>query len=286
MNYDKKNQYKAFVIAILIHLILLGFIVMEFHSNFTPAQLNAGQQIPVIQAHAVLSPPAPQPPTIQQPPAVQPPPAEEAPPPPPPVVSKPKEVAFKSQKAPPPPKPEPKPAPMPAPKPVTPPPAKPDAKPAPKPAPKPPAPKPLTADEKMKLLAQKLQAQARQSLQQQAQTEQQALDQQMAQARQTQSIVDKYKALILQQVGQHWIVPEVNSNISCRLLITLAPGGTVLDVKLVESSGNDALDRSAIQAVYKASPLPVPEDSNAFNAMRQLDMLVRPESAVSKVVTN
>lgn len=283
MNNEKKNQYKAFVIAILIHLVLVGFIVMEFHTNFTPAQLNAGQQIPIIQAHAVLSPPTAQPPAVQPPT----PPAEQAPPPPPapPVVSKPKEVAFQSKQAPPPPKP--KTVTPPAPKPVTPPaPPKPETKPAPKPAPKAPAPKPLTAEEKMKLLSQKLQAQARQSLQQQAQTEQQALDQQMAQARQTQSIVDKYKALILQQVGQHWIVPEVNSDISCRLLITLAPGGTVLDVKLVESSGNDALDRSAIQAVYKASPLPVPQDSSAFNAMRQLDMLVRPESAVSKVITN
>ncbi|MBX9706264.1 MAG: cell envelope integrity protein TolA [Gammaproteobacteria bacterium] len=271
MNNEKKNHYKAFVIAILIHLLLLGFIVMEFHTRFTPAQLNAGQQIPIVQAYAVLSPPPEQPPAVQPP---TPPAEEQPPPPPPPVVSKPKEVAFKSKQAPPPPKP--------LPKPVTPP---PPPKTEPKPAPKP-APKPLTADQKMKLLAQKLQAQARQSLQQQAQSEQKNLDQQMAQARQTQSIVDKYKALILQQVGQHWIVPEVNQDISCRLLITLAPGGTVLDVKLVESSGNDALDRSAIQAVYKSSPLPVPQDSSAFNAMRQLDMLVRPESAVSKVVTN
>jgi hypothetical protein len=35
------------------------------------------------------------------------------------------------------------------------------------------------------------------------------------------------------------------------------PDGTVIDVKIESSSGNEMFDRTALGAVYKASPLPV-----------------------------
>lgn len=278
MPAEPKNYYKFFLLAVCLHLGLIGFIVLNFNFSFTPAQLNAGQEIKVIQAHTVMD-------TTQTPAQVQPMPPippkidKSEPKPEPKVETKQpsklvvkKQVAFKSKKT-----VAEKPKIKPAPK-VEKNPSKQATKVAPKPAAKP---EPTQA-ERMAALAKKLQDQTRKNLQNQVKGEQQKLDQDLAQAQQTQGIVDKYKALILQQVGQNWIVPEVNKNISCRLAITLAPGGTVLDVKLVKSSGNAALDRSAIQAVYKASPLPVPKDTAAFNAMRELDMIVRPESAISK----
>lgn len=95
----------------------------------------------------------------------------------------------------------------------------------------------------------------------------------------TEGEIDKYKALILQQIQQNWIMPQNVQNLSCVLQVELAPGGMVLNVKLVKSSGNDALDRSAIAAVNKASPLPVPKDSAAFAAFRNFTLTVKPDGS-------
>lgn len=92
-------------------------------------------------------------------------------------------------------------------------------------------------------------------------------------------IVDKYKALILGAIGRQWILPDqVNSELSSRFKIRLAPNGGVLDVSLTRSSGDPILDRSAQAAIYKASPLPVPDDPAAFNLFREITLTVRPEN--------
>ena len=94
-------------------------------------------------------------------------------------------------------------------------------------------------------------------------------------------VVDKYKALILQTISQHWIVPtNADKKLTAELLIRLAPGGLVLDVQLIKSSGDAALDRSARAAVFNASPLPVPTDSDAFTAFRQFVLKVKPENVL------
>lgn len=92
------------------------------------------------------------------------------------------------------------------------------------------------------------------------------------------SEIDKYRQLITQSIGQNWIVPDnVDKHLSCELIIRVAPGGAVLSVTLAKSSGNPTLDRSAQTAVMKASPLPVPSDSELFNKFRELSLTVRPE---------
>lgn len=94
--------------------------------------------------------------------------------------------------------------------------------------------------------------------------------------------VNKYKALILQAISRRWLVPPgVNKELTSVLLITLAPGGTVLDVQITKSSGDLALDRSARDAVFKASPLPVPEESDAFDQLRQIVLKVKPKDILS-----
>jgi colicin import membrane protein len=52
--------------------------------------------------------------------------------------------------------------------------------------------------------------------------------------------------------------------------LRLEPGGQVIpgSVKVVQSSGHGAFDQSVISAVYKASPLPVP-DGNEFDELFQ-----------------
>jgi TonB family protein len=91
--------------------------------------------------------------------------------------------------------------------------------------------------------------------------------------------VDKFKGLILQSISQHWIVPgNPDKKLSAKLLIRLAPGGMVLAVDIIKSSGDEALDRSARTAVFQASPLPVPTDAESFEPFRQFELKVKPEN--------
>lgn len=99
---------------------------------------------------------------------------------------------------------------------------------------------------------------------------------------QSKGVVDKYKALILQSISQHWLVPSgVDKRRSAELLIRVAPGGTVLDVQLTKSSGDEALDSSARAAVLKSSPLPVPTDAEEFESFRQFVLKVKPENVLA-----
>jgi colicin import membrane protein len=119
------------------------------------------------------------------------------------------------------------------------------------------------------------------SLQQQMLTEVKNISN--ARNQQMQGVVDKYKALILQAIGQHWVVPPtIDKRLFAELLIRLAPGGVVLDVQLVKSSGDPTLDRSAKTAVFKSSPLPVPEDSQGFDQFRQFVLRVKPENILAQ----
>lgn len=135
---------------------------------------------------------------------------------------------------------------------------------------------------KQRQLTKQIQIDQQKLLQQQLAQEQQQLSQAAASAARDkawQTEIDKYKALIVQAIGQNWIVPEgTDKNLSCQLLIQVAPGGAVLNVQIAQSSGNDGLDTSAINAVYKASPLPVPADPQLFDKFRQLRLTVRPEN--------
>jgi colicin import membrane protein len=100
-------------------------------------------------------------------------------------------------------------------------------------------------------------------------------------SRQSQGVVDKYKALIIQAIGEHWLVPlQANKTLTSELMIRLAPDGRVLDVTIKRSSGDPALDSSARAAVLKSSPLPVPEGADEFEPFRQFVLKVKPENIV------
>jgi colicin import membrane protein len=59
--------------------------------------------------------------------------------------------------------------------------------------------------------------------------------------------------------------------------VRLVAGGEVLQATVVQSSGNAAFDRSVENAVYKASPLPIPDDKALFDYFRELEFKFRPE---------
>lgn len=100
-------------------------------------------------------------------------------------------------------------------------------------------------------------------------------------SRQSQGVIDKYKALIIQSIGEHWLVPlQADKSLTSELLIRLGPDGNVLDVKITKSSGDPSLDSSARAAVLKASPLPVPPSAEEFEPFRQFVLKVKPENIV------
>lgn len=90
--------------------------------------------------------------------------------------------------------------------------------------------------------------------------------------------IDKYKALIRQAISAHWFLPaNTNKNLYAVLLVRVVPGGAVLDVQIVKSSGSSAFDRSIITAVYNTSPLPVPSKPEEFEAFKQFYLGAKPE---------
>lgn len=116
-----------------------------------------------------------------------------------------------------------------------------------------------------------------QSLQEQLAAEEKAR-QQAAQTARTASEVDKYRALIRQRVSRSWNRPlGVVKGLKCVVSVRLAPGGEVLSANVVRSSGNTTFDRSVENAVYKAAPLPLPEDPTLFNNFREIEFLFNPE---------
>ncbi len=91
--------------------------------------------------------------------------------------------------------------------------------------------------------------------------------------------VQSYQSAIQQHVARFWSrPPSARNDMQVTLQIQLVPGGDVIDVVVIESSGNGAFDRSAVNAVQKAGRLPVPDDPRLFDkSFRRFKMRFRPE---------
>ena len=61
------------------------------------------------------------------------------------------------------------------------------------------------------------------------------------------------------------------------LRIKLYPGGGVMDATVIKSSGNEIFDRSAINAVLRADPLPVPKNPAIFAKFKSFKLIFKPE---------
>jgi colicin import membrane protein len=95
--------------------------------------------------------------------------------------------------------------------------------------------------------------------------------------------IDRFKGLLIAAISHRWIMPEnLKKGLECHLKVRLAPGGVVLSVKLIQSSGEPTLDHSAESAIYKASPLPVPKAANLFGEFREFNLVVRPEGILAE----
>ncbi len=74
----------------------------------------------------------------------------------------------------------------------------------------------------------------------------------------TNSIIDKYSALIKQKMEKNWRLPADTRNLVCTTKIKLLPDGSVFDVKIIKSSGSRSFDGSVVDALYNAGTFPLP----------------------------
>lgn len=88
-----------------------------------------------------------------------------------------------------------------------------------------------------------------------------------------------YVAQIQREIIQNWSrPPSARNGMQTILRVHLVPTGEVIDVKVEESSGNDAFDRSAILAVRKSERFVVPGDALRFERdFRVFTVLFRPD---------
>ena len=63
--------------------------------------------------------------------------------------------------------------------------------------------------------------------------------------------------------------------------VRLTANGEVVSAQLTRSSGDSVFDRSVVNAVYKASPLPIPRERVVNEKFRELNLKFNPEDLIS-----
>jgi len=129
--------------------------------------------------------------------------------------------------------------------------------------------------------------QEREQAERRRQEQQQRLDQALAdedefmQASQAEAAAQSYVAAIERRIADNWSrPPSARRGMQSVLEIQLVPTGRVVDVRVVESSGNAAFDRSAEQAVRRVDQFDVVRDmsSEVFERhFRRLRLVFNPE---------
>ncbi|MEE4250274.1 MAG: cell envelope integrity protein TolA [Alcanivoracaceae bacterium] len=233
----------ALAIALTLHLLIVGAVTFTWSSEPT---INLIRPVPPHVMAVVMEKPA----------------AKPAPKPAAKPVAKPKPKPKPVAKPEPKPKPVAKPAPKPEPKPVT------KPQPAPEPATKP-APS-FTAPKLDELLASE-----------DREIDSAAAEQQALAAREA-TETETYAAAIRSALSQRWIIPATareKTSLSADIRIRLLPGGEVLDVNLIRSSGDRAFDDSAMSAVRSAGRLPVPSGELFNKSFRDITINFNPQMA-------
>ncbi|MCP5321562.1 MAG: cell envelope integrity protein TolA [Pseudomonadales bacterium] len=251
-------------VTLVLHAALLAVLTMNWHSTREPLVKPAPRHVKArLVAQEKSSPKSAPKPAAQTPPQRPPEPPKPEPPKPKPEPPKPKPEPPKPKPEPPKPKPEP-------PKP------KPQSKPQVKPEPPKPDPR--------------VQEQARQREQKQREVEQrqrQQRERELALALAAEDALAEggetstYEDAIAEAIEDNWSrPPSARRDMQVVLRIQLIPTGEVVGVSVLKSSGDDAFDRSAVNAVNKAARFPEVADAppQVFERrLRTLQLVFRPE---------
>lgn len=107
--------------------------------------------------------------------------------------------------------------------------------------------------------------------------EQQAMRDKAEQEAATGRVVDEYTSKIATKIRRNTVMPpNVPDDARAEFMVTLLPGGTVLDARLTRSSGNAAYDNAVERAILKSQPLPLPADAGMFSRFRELKLSFKP----------
>ncbi len=94
-------------------------------------------------------------------------------------------------------------------------------------------------------------------------------------------VVNSYKAIITERIISKWSrPPSARRGMICELVIQLVPTGKIITVNITKSSGNQAFDRSAEQAVRAVDQIPELQkmDINTFERnFRTIHLQFNPE---------
>ena len=86
----------------------------------------------------------------------------------------------------------------------------------------------------------------------------------------------RYVYAIQQRIQRNWVEPpSATAGLECVVNVRQLPGGEVVGATIGRCNGDDAVKRSIEAAVFKASPLPEPEDPTLFE--RNLRITFKPE---------
>ncbi len=88
--------------------------------------------------------------------------------------------------------------------------------------------------------------------------------------------LERYMFALQQKVQRNWVKPaSAGPGLECVVSVRQLPGGEVVDVTIGTCNGDAAVQRSIEAAIYKASPLPLPDDPSLFE--RNLRFTFKPE---------
>ncbi len=94
----------------------------------------------------------------------------------------------------------------------------------------------------------------------------------------TKRVVDEYIAKISAKIRSNIVEPpNVPKKARAEFLVTLLPGGVVLNAKLVKFSGDAEYDNAVERAILKSQPFPLPPDMAMFKNFRELKLGFEPE---------
>lgn len=89
---------------------------------------------------------------------------------------------------------------------------------------------------------------------------------------------EHYHQALETRVARLWNVPlSARPDEDCEYLVHLSPSGHIIDLELIRSSGNEALDRSVKQAIIKAAPLPIPDDPVWYQEFKYQRLIFGPK---------
>jgi colicin import membrane protein len=89
-------------------------------------------------------------------------------------------------------------------------------------------------------------------------------------------LLDQYSRLLQNHIERNWIPPpSARPGINCEINVVQIPSGDVVDARVGQCNGDEAVIRSIEAAVRRASPLPKPPHPSLFE--RNLRLIFRPD---------